>query len=192
MNRNSPSINELKDTVVGICKNDQTVLETLEKCNLIDSLSQAYLNLCEKAKAKTREFFGLRDFYSLVKMIYWHIKENASDTEYRLEWTFLEKVIRRNFGGLIDIDPTLMFIMQFKRDQLALDIDADIRSNVIDLVKEALTKKTTEDENRYLLLLSQNDNALDLINNFILNEFDNSSQSGKFSHFDNLEYFIDF
>ncbi len=43
---------------------------------------------------------------------------------------------------------------------------------MIQLIKDALVKKTTEDENRYLLLLSQNENALDLINNYILNEFE--------------------
>lgn len=158
-------------------------MTTLERYKFIESLSSAYISLCESAKAKTREFFGLRDFYSLVKMIYWHVKENVSGggagngVDFQLEWSFLEKVIRRNFGGLIDIDPTLIFIKQFKRDKLPIDINPDMRSNVIELIKEALTKKTTEDENRYLLLLSQNDNALDLINNFILNEFNTNSKS---------------
>jgi len=73
VNRTSPSADELKETFKGVCKNDKKVLELVEKNNLIDSLSKAYLKLCEQAK-KTREFFGLRDFYSLIKMIYWHIK----------------------------------------------------------------------------------------------------------------------
>ncbi len=73
VNRTSPSADELKETFKGICKNDEKVLELVEKNNLIDSLSKAYVKLCEQAK-KTREFFGMRDFYSLIKMIYWHIK----------------------------------------------------------------------------------------------------------------------
>ncbi|CAF0824304.1 unnamed protein product, partial [Brachionus calyciflorus] len=72
VNRNSPSTTELKETVIGICKNDDKVLDKLQNKNLIESLSEAYLKLCEKARSKTREFFGLRDFYSLIKMIYWH------------------------------------------------------------------------------------------------------------------------
>lgn len=173
VNRNSPSINELKETVVGICKNDKAVLKSLENMRIIDSLSNAYLRLCESAK-KTREFFGLRDFYSLIKMIYWHLKEeNSLENLEQLEWKFLEKAIRRNFGGLIDIDPLTPFIRQFTMDKLNLAIQKS-KLNIIDLIKEALLKKTTEDENRYLLLLSQNDNALDLINNFILNEFDST------------------
>lgn len=167
-------MDELKETVIGICKNDDKVLHSLESMHLIDKLSKAYLELCEKAKSKTREFFGLRDFYSLIKMIYWRLKDNNVDGE-RLEWQFLEKCIRRNFGGLIDIDPVAPFIIQFRKDknQLALRAGEEkSKLNVIDLIKEALLKKTTEDESRYLLLLSQNDNALDLINNFVLNEFD--------------------
>jgi len=178
VNRCSPSINELKDIVVGICKNDENVLRVLEATNLINSLSSAYLKLCELARNKTREFFGLRDFYSLIKMIYWHIKEHEGNV---LDWSFLDKAIKRNFGGLIDIDPTLPFLKQFKEDNINLKLKP-FKISVIDLVKEALLKKTTEDENRYLLLLSQNDNALDLINNYILNEFDDSQIENKNSN----------
>lgn len=86
VNRTSPSADELKETFKGICKNDKKVLELVEKNNLIDSLSKAYLKLCEQAK-KTREFFGLRDFYSLIKMIYWHIK-NELDKSGKLREFF--------------------------------------------------------------------------------------------------------
>ena len=43
------------------------------------------------------------------------------------------------------------------------------------MIKEALLKKTTEDENRYLLLLSPDENALDLINSYIFNEVEHIS-----------------
>ncbi|RNA31081.1 E3 ubiquitin-ligase RNF213-like [Brachionus plicatilis] len=175
VNRNNPSTSELKDTVVGICKNDKKVLEKLTQQRLIESLSSAYLNLCEKARNKIREFFGLRDFYALIKMIYWHTKESESN---EIDWLFLERAIKRNFGGLVDLDPSGTFIKQFQDDKINLKITKN-NLNVIDLVKEALLKRTTEDENRYLLLLSQNDNALDLINNFVLNELDNGTKHSK-------------
>ena len=175
VNRNSPSTTELMDTVEGICKNDQKVLKKLTSQRLIESLSKAYLKLCENARNKIREFFGLRDFYALIKMIYWQAKENDSS---EINWLFLERVIKRNFGGLDYIDPIDTFIKQFHMDKINV-VSSKSNINVIDLVKEALLKKTTEDENRYLLLLSQNDNALDLINNFVLNELDNDSKSSK-------------
>jgi hypothetical protein len=43
------------------------------------------------------------------------------------------------------------------------------------MIKEALLKKTTEDENRYLLLLSPDENALILINSCIFNEVEHIS-----------------
>ena len=176
VNRSSPSKEELKETVIGICKNDEKVLQLLESKNLIQSLSAAYLQLCKSAR-KTREFFGLRDFYCLIKMIYWHIKAHYDRDGHAnlLNWEFLERAIRRNFGGLIGMDPVAPFVEQFKKDKIDLNLDLNNKINIIDLIKEALLKKTTEDENRYLLLLSQNENALDLINNYIFNEFEHIS-----------------
>ena len=87
MNRTAPSIEELKETVEGICKHDSKVLELLEDNNLIESLSKGYLKLCELAREKKRDFFGLRDFYSLIKMIYWHIK-NELDKSGKLREFF--------------------------------------------------------------------------------------------------------
>ena len=47
---------------------------------------------------------------------------------------------------------------------------------MIELIREALTRhtdrKTVEGENRYLLVLAQNENALDLLNNYILEQVD--------------------
>jgi flagellar basal body-associated protein FliL len=67
VNRCSPDIEELKQIAIGICKNDEKVINVMEK--YLPSLANAYIDLCEQTK-KHREFFGLRDFYSLVKMIY--------------------------------------------------------------------------------------------------------------------------
>ena len=176
VNRSSPSSEELQDTVIGICKNDPRVFKFLSNKKLINSLSTAYLNLCEIAKEKNREFFGLRDFYCLIKMIYWAIKDDVNN----LDQPFLERAVRRNFGGLQDIDPVKLFLDQFCKDKIQLDSHNNNKPlNVIDLIKEALLKKTTEDENRYLLLLSQNENALDLINNYILKEFDKDNNKIK-------------
>ncbi len=175
VNRSSPTSEELQDTVKGICKNDARVWKFLSNKKLINSLSTAYLKLCEKAKEKNREFFGLRDFYCLIKMIYWNIKDDVNN----LDQPFLERAVRRNFGGLVDIDPVELFLDQFHKDNIRLDNYSNKPLNVIDLIKEALLTKTTEDENRYLLLLSQNENALDLINNYILKEFDRDNNKIK-------------
>lgn len=174
VNRTSPTTEELIETVEGICKHDPQVLRLLKENNLVDSLSNGYLNLCESAK-KTRDFFGLRDFYSLIKMIYWHIKNEFEESSNIIEWSFIQKAIKRNFGGLIGIDPVQFFLEQFNKDKIKLDFSEKSETKVIDMIKEALTRKTTEDDNRYLLLLTTDENALNLINNYILNELDDSN-----------------
>ena len=167
VNRSTPTERELSDIIMGICKNDEKVIGVMREAKVIECLCHAYLDLCQQAREKTREFFGLRDFYSLIKMIYWHIKEGC-----QFDWTFLNKAIKRNFGGLVDVDPLEPFRKQLHKDRIVMSMENKHETNVIELIKEALVKKTTEDENRYLLLLSQNDNILDLLNNYILNELE--------------------
>ena len=76
------------------------------------------------------------------------------------------------------MDPVKPFIDQFREDGLELDLNRTDNSSgtgIIEMIKEALLKKTTEDENRYLLLLSPDENALDLINSYIFNEVEHIS-----------------
>jgi hypothetical protein len=168
VNRCSPDIDELKQIASGICKNDEKVINIMEK--YLPSLANAYIELCELTR-KYREFFGLRDFYSLIKMIYYEIKEKSG----LLDMDFLEKAIRRNFGGLVFINPLEPFMRQFHKDRHLVKFNKE-KANVIELIREALTRrndrKTVEGENRYLLLLAQNENALDLLNNYILEQVD--------------------
>ena len=159
VNRSTPTERELSDIIMGICKNDEKVIGVLREAKDIECLCHAYLDLCQQARDKMREFFGLRDFYSLIKMIYWHIKEGG-----QFDWTFLNKAIKRNFGGLVDVDPLEPFRQQLHDDGIKMSMENKHETNVIELIKDALVKKTTEDENRYLLLLSQN--------NYILNELE--------------------
>ena len=73
------------------------------------------------------------------------------------------------------MDPLKPFIDQFREDEIKIDFDNSSRADIISMIKEALLKKTTEDENRYLLLLSPDENALDLINSYIFNEVEHIS-----------------
>lgn len=174
VNRSIPDVNELEEIARGICKNDENVIDTIK--DYLPSLANAYLNLCELAKKK-REFFGLRDFYSLIKMIYYEVKEKRGI----LNMEFWDKTIRRNFGGLIYVNPLQPFFIEFKKNNLLIDTyKIERHHSVIDLIKDALTRKidckTVETENRYLLLLSQNESALDLLADYILDQFDNENK----------------
>lgn len=75
-------------------------------------------------------------------------------------------------------NPLEIFITQFEKDKLPF-ILSPVHANIIELIKEALTRKleikTVGTDTRYLLLLAQNENALDLLNNYILNIVMNKS-----------------
>ncbi len=128
VNRCAPNETKLKDIAIGICRNDAKVIAIMEQ--YLPSLATGYTALCKQAK-KHREFFGLRDFYSLIKIIYYEVKEKDG----LLNNDFLEKAIRRNFGGLVHINPLEIFINQFERQQLPFVLRKD-RDNIIELIKQ--------------------------------------------------------
>ena len=86
-------------------------------------LAKSYLKICRKQQPK--EFFGLRDFYryshcdvlsslyhceqlcvhSLIKMLYWMVEK----TNQPLTMKQLEHAVRRNFGGLDEVDAVGVF-----------------------------------------------------------------------------------
>ena len=172
VNRSTPNEQELNAIVTGICRNDKDVLARIGEKNVIDCLCKSYLNVCEMARHKTREFFGLRDFYALIKMIYWHIKAGGD-----FDWTFLNKAVKRNFGGLSEVDACAVFKENILADNINIGLENQIETNVVDLIKETLQKRSTKNENRYLLLLSHNDNILELLNNYILEEVEASMEN---------------
>eukprot|EP00118_Oscarella_pearsei_P024118 m.299185 g.299185 ORF g.299185 m.299185 type:complete len:1371 (+) comp40786_c0_seq51:168-4280(+) len=113
---------------------------------------------------KRRSFFGLRDFYSLVKMIFSFCKE----TEKPPTGGQLIHAIRRNFGGLEEIDPVVIFMKHLSQfdggdgtDTLALD------SSPAGLIRANLNKTRQQsqdsEESRYLLLLTENYAALTIV-----------------------------
>ncbi|KAK3585585.1 hypothetical protein CHS0354_036772, partial [Potamilus streckersoni] len=92
--REVPDLEELMNTAQGICVTKNHVYQHVKP--FIEPLATSYLALFGKASAKLREFFGLRDFYSLMKMIYSFVEQ----TNKPPTWYQLLHCIMRNFGGL--------------------------------------------------------------------------------------------
>lgn len=106
-----PDDNELigsADGIAGSLRNSQIQvgLQTF-----FHPLAQMYRALCQKQLSEAtnvdtdiegkREFFGLRDFYSLIKMLC----SMCLETQKPPTWSQLEHAIRRNFSGLKHVDP---------------------------------------------------------------------------------------
>jgi hypothetical protein len=164
--RSEPSINELVECAKGICNYDQHIFRNIEP--QIKDISESYLKLCEFARESKREFFGLRDFYSLIKMIYWFCSKDSNNL---FTWNKLEHAVKRNFSGL-DFDPIKSFEILKSKSINPIDqtqLDTDPKSNPIDLVQSALRGDNIESNNRYLLLLTENYAILDIIQNYLLN-----------------------
>ncbi|XP_067935230.1 E3 ubiquitin-protein ligase rnf213-alpha-like [Watersipora subatra] len=138
----------------------------------IKPLTKSYRDICSKQKPDERdltEFFGLRDFYSLMKMVV-----NFATHDGPLNRNQLEHSILRNFGGFNPekFDP----MEEFKQncDFLSkLEASKSGRPSVkpIELIKASLSGEETALiglESRYLLILTENLSVLSII----LNEFD--------------------
>jgi len=110
VSRGEPDIEELVLSAEGICSYDRSVFECIRPH--VREIAQAYLELCEAARQFKREFFGLRDYYSLVKMLYWLCEKDKHFT-----WAKLEHAVKRNFNGELDNVwvSTLLIVYQFSQ-----------------------------------------------------------------------------
>ena len=110
VSRGEPDIEELVVSAEGICNYDQSIFACIKPH--VREIAQAYLELCETARQFKREFFGLRDYYSLIKMLY-----SFCSRDKNLTWYKLEHAIKRNFNGLaIDIMAPFQKHLQDKLD----------------------------------------------------------------------------
>ncbi|XP_061431039.1 E3 ubiquitin-protein ligase rnf213-alpha-like [Lethenteron reissneri] len=141
--RGSSDKAELVATARGICSSDSLILSALE--GLFSMLADGYLRVCERQK---RGFFGLRDFYSLVKMLFGTCQRSGSNPTV----PELRRAILRNFGGSSDVEPLAIFGVA---DQGSHD--------PLSLVRENIASGADETECRYLLLLTQNYSALSIL-----------------------------
>ena len=158
-----PTEDELVKSANAICKStsgDNMIHFNRIKPH-IPGLARGYIEICDIQKSHTElssDYFGLRDFYSLVKMIYYLCMENNTELNNKI----LLHTVTRNFGGLTGIDAFRIF-----RDKLNLDEGNDIgpSSTWLELIRTNI--KCTEDSlfgsTRYLLLLTENLIALNII-----------------------------
>ena len=163
VSRGEPDINELIESAKGICKsNDSAIYACLEP--YIADIARAYLELCALAMNFKREYFGLRDYYSLIKMINFFCSRDRTFT-----WSKLEHSVKRNFNGLeIDIMVPFKKYLHSKLDNRVLETDPKCGS--IDLLESALNSEyASESTSRYLLFLTENNTAIDIVQNYLIN-----------------------
>ncbi|CAB3995217.1 Hypothetical predicted protein, partial [Paramuricea clavata] len=165
LSRGVPSEDELCNSASGICCGDKDIQNHLK--GIIRRLCKGYFDLYKQQSmsktlknAQKDEFFGLRDFYSLVKMVYgFAVQVEQGDQISDIE---LEQSIRRNFSGLDDLDPVKIFSRQFPRLKDCLKYPSP-ECHPVNLIQESLGRTENQGESRYLLVLTENYAALRLL-----------------------------
>uniref|UniRef100_UPI00193A976F E3 ubiquitin-protein ligase rnf213-alpha-like n=1 Tax=Styela clava TaxID=7725 RepID=UPI00193A976F len=150
--RGKPDKEELMKTTEGIFDDcPQYVKNTIHP--VIKALINAYLKVYE---TDTREYFGLRDLYSLMKMVK-HLGIYCFENRQDLKMNDVMNAVYRNFSG-----GQRSCISDFEKELKEGNIFFDFNfaePSIYELLEENL--KT---ENRYLLLLTKQHPACDLLN----------------------------
>ncbi|XP_072245329.1 E3 ubiquitin-protein ligase rnf213-alpha-like [Leuresthes tenuis] len=143
---------ELVRSAKGICSSEKEILDKIE--HLFQPFAKAYMTVCREGKG----FFGLRDFYSLIKMIF-------SITKMSKEIPTGDKIagaVRRNFSGKEDIDVIGIFCKELRDDFSSASV------TTFDMVKQSITPESELEESRYLLILTKNYAALQILQQIFL------------------------
>ncbi|XP_015680739.1 E3 ubiquitin-protein ligase RNF213 [Protobothrops mucrosquamatus] len=142
--------NELIESAKGICSSERFVLQRVE--HFFPIFANTYEEIC---KEQIKEFFGLRDYYSLVKMLFALTKNSESIPGPRE----IAEVVLRNFSGKegVEVLDTFMSKIPEGGDEYYKDI------STIDLVKQNIYSNYQDGECRYLLVLTENYAALQIL-----------------------------
>lgn len=155
VSRGDPDEKELIESAKGICSSDEMVLEKVR--DLFKPFARSYLNICRK---QGKGFFGLRDYYSLVKMIF-AMAKTSQQTPTAEE---IVKAVLRNFSGKDDVDVVVVFTQR-------LQIKPNLENiSTTEFVKENIQAVGQEEECRYLLVLTKNYAALQILQQTFFSE----------------------
>uniref|UniRef100_A0A672GQ00 RING-type E3 ubiquitin transferase n=1 Tax=Salarias fasciatus TaxID=181472 RepID=A0A672GQ00_SALFA len=155
VSRGDPDQKELIESARGICSSDAMVLEKVS--DFFQPFARAYLQICRK---QGKGFFGLRDYYSLIKMIFAVAK--AAQRRPTAEET--AKAVLRNFSGKDDVDAVTVFT---KKLQITPNLE---NLSAIEFVRENLHATAQDEECRYLLVLTKNYAALQILQQTFFSE----------------------
>ena len=151
--RGDPSKNDLQLTAKGIFLSDVGKFKEVDK--IVKLLTDSYIDIRKKQE---QEFFGLRDYYGLLKMIFSIVKMDNVD----LDNYHIANAIKRNFSGG-QIDSFEIFLPHLKTvwpnaKESTISLRTMIRHNL---------QSVDESESRFLLLLTNRFAAVTLLDKVV-------------------------
>lgn len=155
VSRGDPDEKELIESAKGICSSDAMILEKVR--DFFQPFARAYLKICKK---EGKGFFGLRDYYSLIKMMFAVAK--ASDQKPSPDQ--IVQAVLRNFSGKDTVNAVTVFTdrLGFKPNLESIDTIEHVRQNI--------TAIAQDEECRYLLILTKNYAALQILQQTFFSE----------------------
>ncbi|XP_053308819.1 E3 ubiquitin-protein ligase RNF213 [Spea bombifrons] len=150
VSRGDPSENELIESAKGICSSKRLAFQKVK--SHFQDFAKAYQKVCDTQKEQNKEFFGLRDFYSLIKMVFAYTKHSQEEPSLNQ----IARAVLRNFSGKDEINALEIF-MPTKGETLR---DSN---KTLDLVIENIKSDPDDNECRYLLILTKNYAALQIL-----------------------------
>ncbi|XP_061556782.1 E3 ubiquitin-protein ligase rnf213-alpha isoform X1 [Phycodurus eques] len=155
VSRGDPNKEELIKSAEGICSSDVMVLEKVRE--FFPYFAVAYIKIVQN---QGKGFFGLRDYYSLIKMVY----AVAKTFQRKPTNEEVTKAILRNFSGKNDVDAMSIFNEDFR---IAFDPE---NISAVEFVRENIQTVGQEEECRYLLVLTGNYAALQILQQTFFSE----------------------
>uniref|UniRef100_A0A7M5X461 AAA+ ATPase domain-containing protein n=1 Tax=Clytia hemisphaerica TaxID=252671 RepID=A0A7M5X461_9CNID len=173
LSRSLPDKKELAKTAREICTGNEDIKSKISP--IMEPLAGAYFELYRTQKntpklkkLQKEEFFGLRDFYCLVKMVFCFAKACKGMPPLQQ----IELAVKRNFSGLEELNawdffrPKLLHLYQEDerpaQETPTLEmIQSSIRTTCPCLRSKGLETKCTS--SRYLLIMTENYSALPMV-----------------------------
>ncbi|XP_023555015.1 E3 ubiquitin-protein ligase RNF213 [Octodon degus] len=156
VSRGSPNEKELIDSAKGICSSDNLLLDKIQ--GYFGPFARAYEVVCKK---QDKEFFGLRDYYSLIKMVYAMAKASNKKPSPQN----IAQAVLRNFSGKDDIQALDIFTTSLPEAKWTEEVNTIelIKQNIYGGLQRALGTELDDTETRYLLVLTKNYVALQIL-----------------------------
>jgi hypothetical protein len=155
VSRGSPNEKELIESAEGICSSDRLVQDKIR--GYFAPFAKAYETVCQK---QDKEFFGLRDYYSLIKMVF----AKAKASKRGLSPQDITHAVLRNFSGKDNIQALSIFTASLPEARYKEEV------STVELIKQniypgpqASSRGLDGAESRYLLVLTRNYVALQIL-----------------------------
>lgn len=162
VSRGAPNKHELIQSAEGICSSEPLVQERVR--GYFAPFARAYEEVCER---QGKEFFGLRDYYSLIKMVFAAAKASHREPSPR----DLAQAVLRNFSGKDDVDALDIFAGHVPEARCpGVSTMQLIRQNMLGDLQKPPGGAPEDTESRYLLVLTRNYVALQILQRELFQE----------------------